>query len=82
MVKVEETIKINIPVGVENGNYMTLDCRDMKILIELLGSYVFWRGRYEYFQYTEMIYYCGKNNFSQAVFGDKINVPLLMERQV
>ena len=78
MVKVEETIKINIPVGVENGNYMTLDSQGHEDINRTSGDlYVFFEEEeHEYFsRYGDDILLQVRINFSQAVFGDKINVP-------
>ena len=78
MIKVEETIKINIPVGVENGNYMTLDSQGHEDINRTSGDlYVFFEEeKHEYFsRYGDDILLQARINFSQAVFGDKINVP-------
>ena len=78
MIKVEETIKINIPVGVENGNYMTLDSQGHEDINRTSGDlYVFFEEEeHEYFsRYGDDILLQVRINFSQAVFGDKINVP-------
>ena len=78
MIKVEETIKINIPVGVENGNYMTLDSQGHEDINRTSGDlYVFFEEeKHEYFsRYRDDILLQARINFAQAVFGDKINVP-------
>ena len=78
MIKVEETIKINIPVGVENGNYMTIDSQGHEDINRTSGDlYVFFEEEdHEHFsRYGDDILLQVRINFTQAVFGDKISVP-------
>ena len=80
MVKVEETIKINIPVGVETGNYMTLESQGHEDINKTSGDlYVFFEEEvHEHFsRYGDDLLLQVRIGFSQAVFGDKIKVPTI-----
>ena len=80
MVKVEETIKINIPVGVETGNYMTLESQGHEDINKTSGDlYVFFEEEvHEHFsRYGDDLLLQVRIGFSQAVFGDKIEVPTI-----
>ena len=78
MIEVEETVKINIPVGVQNGNYMTIDSQGHEDINRTSGDlYVFFEEEdHEHFsRYGDDILLQVRINFTQAVFGDKISVP-------
>ncbi len=80
MIKKEETIKIKIPVGVENGNYMTLDSQGHEDINRNAGDlYVFFEEEeHEHFsRYGNDVLLQAKIGYSQAIFGDKIDIPTI-----
>jgi molecular chaperone DnaJ len=80
MIKVEETIKIKIPIGVENGNYMTLDGQGHEDINGNAGDlYVFFEEKnHAYFsRYGNDLLIKVIIGYSQAIFGDKITVPTI-----
>ena len=76
----EETIKIKIPTGVEDGNYMTLDGQGNEDINGQAGDlYVFFEEEnHEFFsRYGNDVLMQVVLGYSQAVFGDKIDVPTI-----
>ena len=77
---VEETIKIKIPTGVEDGNYMTLDSQGNEDINGQAGDlYVFFEEEsHEFFsRYGNDVLLQVVLGYSQAVFGDKIDIPTI-----
>jgi molecular chaperone DnaJ len=80
MISVEETLKIKIPSGVEDGNYMTLDGQGSEDLNGKAGDlYVFFEEEnHEHFsRYGNDVLLQIVLGYSQAVFGDKIDIPTI-----
>ena len=80
MIKKEETIKIKIPVGVENGNYMTLDSQGHEDINGNAGDlYVFFEEEeHEHFsRYGNDVLLQAKVGYSHVVFGEKIDIPTI-----
>tara|TARA_Y100000748_G_scaffold209678_1_gene175831 strand:- start:161 stop:1243 length:1083 start_codon:yes stop_codon:yes gene_type:complete len=80
MKSVEETIKIKIPIGVEDGNYMTLDGQGSEDLNGQAGDlYIFFEEEsHEFFsRYGNDVLLQIVLGYSQAVFGDKIDIPTI-----
>ena len=80
MKPVEETIKIKIPTGVEDGNYMTLDGQGNEDIYGQAGDlYVFFEEEnHEFFsRYGNDVLLQVVLGYSQAVFGDKIDIPTI-----
>ncbi len=80
MNSVEETIKIKIPTGVEDGNYMTLDGQGNEDLNGQAGDlYVFFEEESHKFfsRYGNDVLMQVVLGYSQAVFGDKIEIPTI-----
>ena len=80
MKSVEETIKIKIPTGVEDGNYMTLDSQGNEDINGQAGDlYVFFEEEsHEFFsRYGNDVLLQVVLGYSQAVFGDKIDIPTI-----
>jgi len=80
MIPVEETIKIKIPTGVEDGNYMTLDGQGNEDINGQAGDlYVFFEEEsHEFFsRYGNDVLLQVTLGYSQAVFGDKIDIPTI-----
>lgn len=80
MKPVEETIKIKIPTGVEDGNYMTLDSQGNEDINGQAGDlYVFFEEEtHKYFsRYGQDVLLQIVLGYSQAVFGDKIDIPTI-----
>ena len=80
MKPVEETIKIKIPTGVEEGNYMTLDGQGNEDINGQAGDlYVFFEEEnHEFFsRYGNDVLLQVVLGYSQAVFGDKIDIPTI-----
>tara|TARA_B100001079_G_scaffold94630_1_gene81134 strand:- start:1869 stop:2414 length:546 start_codon:yes stop_codon:yes gene_type:complete len=80
MLQAEETIKIKIPQGVEDGNYMTLAQQGNEDLNGQAGDlYVFFEEEtHEYFsRYGNDVLLQVVISYSQAVFGEKIDIPTI-----
>jgi molecular chaperone DnaJ len=80
MIKKEETLKIKVPVGVENGNYMTLESQGHEDINRNAGDlYVFFEEQeHEHFtRYGNDVLLQVKVGYSQVVFGDKIDIPTI-----
>ena len=80
MKPIEETIKIKIPTGVEDGNYMTLDGQGNEDINGQAGDlYVFFEEEsHEFFsRYGNDVLLQVVLGYSQAVFGDKIDIPTI-----
>ena len=80
MIKKEETLKIKVPVGVENGNYMTLESQGHEDINRNAGDlYVFFEEKeHEHFtRYGNDVLLQVKVGYSQVVFGDKIDIPTI-----
>ena len=80
MNSVEETIKIKIPTGVEDGNYMTLDSQGNEDINGQAGDlYVFFEEEsHEFFsRYGNDVLLQVVIGYSQTVFGDKIDIPTI-----
>ena len=80
MLQAEETIKIKIPKGVEDGNYMTLAQQGNEDLNGQAGDlYVFFEEEtHEYFsRYGNDVLLQVVISYSQAVFGEKIDIPTI-----
>ena len=80
MIAVEETIKIKIPTGVEDGNYMTLDRQGNEDINGQAGDlYVFFEEEsHEFFsRYGNDVLLQVVLGYSQAVFGGKIDIPTI-----
>ena len=73
-------IKIKIPTGVEDGNYMTLDSQGNEDINGQAGDlYVFFEEEsHEFFsRYGNDVLLQVVLGYSQAVFGDKIDIPTI-----
>tara|TARA_Y100000389_G_scaffold77190_1_gene73966 strand:+ start:325 stop:1416 length:1092 start_codon:yes stop_codon:yes gene_type:complete len=80
MIKKEETIKIKIPTGVEDGNYMTLKSQGHEDINQSAGDlYVFFEEEeHEHFsRYGNDVLLQIKVGYSQVVFGDKVDIPTI-----
>ena len=80
MNSVEEIIKIKIPTGVEDGNYMSLDSQGNEDINGQAGDlYVFFEEEnHEYFsRYGNDVLLQVVIGYSQTVFGDKIDIPTI-----
>ncbi len=80
MLKAEETIKIKIPQGVEDGNYMTLSQQGNEDLNGQAGDlYVFFEEEsHEYFsRYGNDVLLQVVISYTQAVLGEKIDIPTI-----
>ena len=78
MQKKEETIKITVPAGVEEGNYMTLNGQGNEDLSGNPGDLivVFEESEHEYFvRDSEHVILELKISYPTAVFGGKIEIP-------
>ena len=78
MRKKEETIKINVPAGVEEGNYMTLNGQGNEDLSGNPGDLlvVFQEVEHEYFvRDGEHVIMELKISYPTAVFGGKVEIP-------
>ncbi len=80
MISVEETLKIKIPSGVEDGNYMTLERQGSEDLNGKAGDlYVFFEeeNHKHFSRYGNDVLLQIVLGYSQAVFGDKIDIPTI-----
>ena len=78
MRKKEETIKVNVPAGVEEGNYMTLNGQGNEDLSGNPGDLlvVFQEVEHEYFvRDAEHVIMELKISYPTAVFGGKVEIP-------
>lgn len=80
MIKKEETIKINIPAGVEEGNYMTLDGKGNESINGSAGDLIvmFQENDHKYFiRNGDDVLIEANISFSQAALGDTLEIPTL-----
>ncbi|MBT3519619.1 MAG: molecular chaperone DnaJ [Candidatus Marinimicrobia bacterium] len=78
MIKKEETIKVNVPAGVEEGNYMTLNGQGNEDVMGNPGDLivVFVEAEHEYFiRDSENVLLEVTISYPTAVLGGKIDIP-------
>ena len=80
LIKKEETIKIKIPAGVEEGNYMTLDGKGNEAINASAGDLLvmFEENDHKYFiRNGDDVLIEAHISFSQAALGDTLEIPTL-----
>jgi len=80
MIKKEETIKIKIPAGVEEGNYMTVDGKGNEDINGMAGdlNVLFEEKDHDYFiRNGDDVFIEAHIAFSQAALGSTLEVPTL-----